>query len=77
MIFNRADLSRLTVDIGRFLSEKRYSHTFATAKCAYYLGSLCKSSELDIILTYWATANTHLTDYTAKAKEIILHFVFL
>ena len=31
------------------------------------------SSELDVILTYWATANTLLTDYAAKAKEVILY----
>ena len=29
--------------------------------------------ELDIILKYWATANTLNTEYTAKAKEVILH----
>lgn len=31
------------------------------------------ATELDIILQYWATANTLLTEYTAKAKEVILH----
>ena len=29
--------------------------------------------ELDIILYYWATGNTLLTEFTAKAKEVILH----
>ncbi|MBQ4561079.1 MAG: hypothetical protein IJA55_01955 [Clostridia bacterium] len=29
--------------------------------------------ELDIILQYWGTANTLNTEYTAKAKEVILH----
>ncbi len=29
--------------------------------------------ELNIILQYWATANTLNTEYTAKAKEVILH----
>ena len=29
--------------------------------------------ELDIILQYWATAATLTTEYTAKAKEVILH----
>ena len=29
--------------------------------------------ELDIILQYWATATTLATEYTAKAKEVILH----
>ena len=29
--------------------------------------------ELDIILQYWATANTLTTEFTAKAKEVILH----
>ena len=29
--------------------------------------------ELDIILQYWGTANTLTTEYTAKAKEVILH----
>lgn len=29
--------------------------------------------ELDVILQYWATANTLTSEYTAKAKEVILH----
>ena len=29
--------------------------------------------ELDVILTYWATAGTLTSEYTAKAKEVILH----
>ena len=29
--------------------------------------------ELDIILSYWATATTLTTEFTAKAKEVILH----
>ncbi|MBQ4600587.1 MAG: hypothetical protein IJB17_03030 [Oscillospiraceae bacterium] len=29
--------------------------------------------ELNIILQYWATANTLTSEYTAKAKEVILH----
>lgn len=29
--------------------------------------------ELDVILQYWGTANTLTTEYTAKAKEVILH----
>ncbi len=29
--------------------------------------------ELNIILMYWGTANTLSTEYTAKAKEVILH----
>ena len=29
--------------------------------------------ELNIILMYWGTANTLTTEYTAKAKEVILH----
>ncbi len=29
--------------------------------------------ELNIILMYWATANELLSEYTAKAKEVILH----
>ena len=29
--------------------------------------------ELDIIMYYWATGATLLTEYTAKAKEVILH----
>ena len=29
--------------------------------------------ELDIILYYWATGNTLMTEFTAKAKEVILH----
>ncbi len=31
------------------------------------------SSELHLILSYWATAQELMTDYTAKAKEVILH----
>ena len=31
------------------------------------------STKLNEILTYWATANTLLTEYTAKAKEVYLH----
>ncbi len=31
------------------------------------------ASELNVILTYWATAQELLTEYTAKAKEVILH----
>lgn len=31
------------------------------------------ATELNIILQYWATATTLLTEYTAKAKEVILH----
>ena len=31
------------------------------------------SRELNIILQYWATATTLTTEYTAKAKEVILH----
>ena len=29
--------------------------------------------ELDIILMYWGTANTLMTEFSAKAKEVILH----
>ncbi len=29
--------------------------------------------ELNIVLQYWATANTLMTEYAAKAKEVILH----
>ncbi len=29
--------------------------------------------ELDVILQYWAVANTLASEYTAKAKEVILH----
>ncbi|MBQ3559000.1 MAG: hypothetical protein IJA07_05790 [Agathobacter sp.] len=31
------------------------------------------ATELDIILSYWATANELATEYAAKAKEVILH----
>lgn len=31
------------------------------------------SRELDVILRYWATGTTLTTEYTAKAKEVILH----
>ncbi len=29
--------------------------------------------QLDVVLQYWATANTLMTEYAAKAKEVILH----
>ena len=29
--------------------------------------------QLDIVLKYWGTANTLVTEYSAKAKEVILH----
>ena len=31
------------------------------------------ATQLNVILQYWATANTLSTEYTAKAKEVILH----
>ena len=31
------------------------------------------ATQLNVILQYWATANTLTTEYTAKAKEVILH----
>ena len=31
------------------------------------------SRNLNVILSYWATANTLLTEFAAKAKEVILH----
>ena len=31
------------------------------------------ATQLDMILTYWATANELATEYAAKAKEVILH----
>ncbi len=31
------------------------------------------TNELDVILSYWATAQKLTTEYTAKAKEVILH----
>ncbi len=31
------------------------------------------ATELDIVLSYWATAGELTTEYTAKAKEVILH----
>ena len=31
------------------------------------------AGDLDIILSYWGTANTLNTEFTAKAKEVILH----
>ena len=54
---------------------KQYSDSVCKDKASAvnYVYNSKVSSELDIILTYWATANTLLTDYTAKAKEIILY----
>ena len=31
------------------------------------------ATQLDIVLSYWATANTLRTEFAAKAKEVILH----
>ncbi len=31
------------------------------------------STQLDIVLQYWATGTTLMTEFTAKAKEVILH----
>ena len=53
---------------------RAYPETITTKEAAIqYVYDDTISRELDQILQYWATANTLLTEYTAKAKEVILH----
>ena len=53
----------------------RYSTSVVTDKdsAINYVYNSKIESELHIILQYWATAQTLITEYTAKAKEVILH----
>ncbi len=51
-----------------------YSSAITTKESAIeYVFNDKVSRELDIILKYWATASTLTSEYTAKAKEVILH----
>ena len=51
-----------------------YPATITTKEAAIdYVYNDVISRELNIVLQYWATANTLTNEYTAKAKEVILH----
>ena len=53
---------------------KAYPDTIKTKEAAVdYIYNDKIARELDIILQYWATATTLTTEFTAKAKEVILH----
>ena len=54
---------------------KQYNDTVVTDKdsAVNYVYESKIQQELDQILQYWATAQTLLTEYTAKAKEVILY----
>ena len=53
---------------------KGYPETIKTKEQAIdYVYKDKISRELNVILSYWATAQELLTEYTAKAKEVILH----
>ncbi len=53
---------------------KLYPESITTKEAAVdYIYKDKIARELNIILQYWATAATLTTDYTAKAKEVILH----
>ena len=52
----------------------QYSNSVKSKKDAIeYVYNDKIATELDIILSYWATANELQTEYAAKAKEVILH----
>ena len=52
----------------------KYPDSITTKEAAVdYIYNDKIATQLDIILQYWATANTLTTEYTAKAKEVILH----
>ena len=51
-----------------------YPNTITTKEAAIdYVYNDKIACDLDIILQFWATAGTLTTEYTAKAKEVILH----
>ncbi len=53
---------------------KAYADTVTTKEAAIdYVYNDKIARELDVILLYWATGTTLTTEYTAKAKEVILH----
>ncbi|MGM9602201.1 MAG: ABC transporter substrate-binding protein [Faecousia sp.] len=52
----------------------QYPTTITTKEDAIaYIYNDIIATKLDQVLIYWATANTLTTEYTAKAKEVILH----
>ncbi len=53
---------------------KQYPESVTTKEAAIdYVYNDVVARKLDQILMYWATATTLLTEFTAKAKEVILH----
>ena len=53
---------------------KKYPNNISTQQAAIdYIYMDKTQTALDQILTYWATADTLLTEYTAKATEVLLH----
>ena len=62
---DRTKIKKLTAD---------YPSSIKDEKAAIdYIFNDKVARELDIILMYWATASTLRTEFTAKAKEVILH----
>ncbi len=52
----------------------QYPDSITTKEAAIdYVYNDIISRELHVVLQYWATANTLMTEYSAKAKEVILH----
>ncbi len=52
----------------------QYPESITTKEAAIdYVYNDVVARQLDIILYYWATGNTLQTEFTAKAKEVILH----
>ena len=54
--------------------EKKYGDTVTDMATAInYVYTSTVTSKLDQILTYWATSQTIISEYTAKAKEVLLY----
>ncbi len=52
----------------------KYPETITTKEAAIeYVYNDVISRQLDVVLQYWATATTLTNEFTAKAKEVILH----
>ena len=52
----------------------QYPESITTKEAAIdYVYNDTIARQLDIVLYYWATGNTLMTEFTAKAKEVILH----
>ncbi len=62
---DRTKIKTLTKNYGSAIDTKE--------KAIEYVKEDKIARELDMILTYWATAGDLATEYTAKAKEVILH----